>query len=304
MKAWKAELLLFLVTFIWGATFLFTKIGLEYCPPSLYLVFRFVIAFSIAFIFFGKHFLRVKRDILWRGLVLGVFFGGGFVLQTYGLSMTSVSKSGFITGLAVVLTPFAYWLVVRKKINFWNKAGVVVAAIGLWLFTQPDLKNPNLGDILTVLSTLFWAFYITYMDVFTKGRKEFSETMQLVMLQFVASAPIAAIFLLFLDSSVYYFKFSYILLISLAFNGIIASFFLTWIHTSVQRYTTPVKAALIFSVEPVFASILAAIVLHEQFQSIQYIGAVILLSGVMLSELGENIFHSIKNNSAMKSSKL
>lgn len=297
MKAWKAELLLFLVTFIWGATFLFTKLGLRDASPSTYLILRFSIALFICLIFFGKHLRYITRRNLLHGLILGLFFGAGFILQTYGLKLTSVSKSAFITGIAVVLTPFVYWFVRRKKVLIWQKTGVIIAAVGLFIFTNPEVGSINIGDFVTLLSTIFWALYITYMDVFTKEKEGFSETIQLVMLQFVASEFIALITLFGFEGSQFKFTLTPNLLISLAYNGIVASFFLTLIHTSVQRYTTPVKAALIFSVEPIFASFIALVVLNEILSLREYTGAIILFSGVIISEAGEFITDKLKSRS-------
>jgi drug/metabolite transporter (DMT)-like permease len=293
VKAWKAELFLLLITTFWGGTFTFTKIGLVDSSPAVYIIIRFSIALIISFILFGKYLLKIDTDILKRGLVLGALFGGGFLLQTYGLKFTTVQKSAFITGVSVVLTPFAYWFVRRQSILIWQKLGVIIASIGLWIFTNPDFKNLNLGDILTLISTFFWAFYITYMDMFTKGEKEFSLTAQLVMLQFLTATPIAFSSFFIFDSGMIYLNISDSLLISLAFNGIIASFALTYIHTSVQRYSSPVKAALIFSLEPVFASIIAYFFLFEILSLREIWGALILFSGVMISELGEYLFKKL-----------
>lgn len=293
MKTWKAELLLFLVTFIWGGTFLFTKIGLHDCSPSLFIILRFLIALSLSFIFFGRHLSSLNRANLIHGVILGLFFGGGFVLQTYGLKFTSVSKSAFITGLSVVLTPFAYWFIEKKKILFWQKAGVIVAAIGLWLFTNPRFDSINLGDILTIFSTFFWAFYITYMDVFTRGTKSMAITSQLVIIQLATAAIIALISLLSFDSQNIHFDFSNNLIIALLYNSILASFLLTFIHTGIQKYTTPVKAALIFSLEPVIATSLAVLFINEMLNGREVSGGAILLFGVVVSEVGEFVYGKI-----------
>ncbi len=296
MKHWKAELLLVLITFIWGGTFLFTKIGLEYCPPSLYIIFRFIIAFAISFAVFGRHLFKTNKQTLLHGLILGLFFGGGFVLQTYGLKFTTVSKSAFITGVSVVLVPFVYKLVEKKNIRLWPKIGVVIAFIGLWIFTNPEFDNINIGDIYTLLSCIFWALYITYMDVFTRGKSDFGETARLVMFQFTAAAPVALVTFLLFELDGLYLNWDIKLLYSLAYNGIIASFMLTFIHTSVQRYTTPVKAALIFALEPVLASFFAVLFISETLGGREYIGGIILLSGVLISETGDFFYQKLKGS--------
>ncbi|MFA7626415.1 MAG: DMT family transporter [Candidatus Kapaibacterium sp.] len=287
MKAWKAELALLSVTLIWGGTFLFTKIGLDDCTPSTFILIRFLIAISLSLIFFGNKIFPLSRETLIQGVVLGLLFGGGFVLQTYGLKYTSVSKSAFITGMTVPITPFVFKLINRTNINFWSKIGVVVATIGLFIFTKPDFDNLNPGDLLTLLSTVFWAFYITFMDKFTnKAVLEKNKTHKLVVLQFLAAIlpPLATLILFELDN--YSINFSTNLITALAFNGILASFAVTIIHTSVQRYTTPIKAALIFSLEPIVANALAVIIVNEILNFREYAGAAILFSGLLISEIG------------------
>ena len=275
------------MTFIWGGTFLFTKIGLQLTSPALYVILRYTIALIICLIVFGKNLKGMSRHVILSGFVLGMFFSGGFLLQTIGLKFTTISKSAFITGVSVVLTPITYWIVERRKIGLWQITGVVIVFIGLWIFTNPDFKNINLGDALTLFSTILWALYITYMNVFTKGRTSFVETSQIVMMQFITALPVAVIYFLLFESAHTYLIINYNLLISLAFNGIIASFFLTVIHTSVQRYTTPVKAALIFSLEPIIASLLAFFFMKEIMTSIEMIGGTMLIIGILLSETGD-----------------
>lgn len=294
MKSWKAELMLLLVTFIWGGTFLFTKLGLDDCTPSTFLIIRFVIALTLSFIFFNKHLKNISNETIKQGLILGLLFGGGFVLQTYGLKYTSVSKSAFITGMTVPITPFVFKLIRRTKINLWSKIGVIISTAGLYIFTNPDLDNINPGDLLTLLSTVFWAFYITLMDKFTKGVTEKSKTSQLVFLQFVAALIPAILTLLFLELNDFSFNLSTNLITALAFNGILASFLVTIIHTSVQRFTNPIKAALIFSLEPIVANILAVIAINEVLSGREYTGAMILFCGLIVSEIGPFLENLIK----------
>ena len=275
---------------------MFTKIGINDTNPSLYILLRFTIALFLSLVFFWRHLLLTDKKTMKQGLILGLLFGSGFLLQTYGLKYTSVSKSAFITGITVPLTPFVFWFIERKAIKTWSKIGVVIATIGLWVFTNPDINDVNIGDIMTLISTLFWALYITFMDVFTKGRTNFSESAQLVMLQFIAAAPLAFISIFVFEGGSFNINFTSDLIISLAFNSIMASFLVTFIHTSIQRYTTPVKAALIFSLEPIIASIVAIIFINEILNGRELIGGAILLTGVLVSELGGIISKKLKKN--------
>lgn len=297
MKAWKAESLLFLVTIIWGATFMFTKLALNDISPSLFLIMRLSLALLISLAFFGKYLLQINKQLLIHGSVLGLLFAIGFIFQTYGLKYTSVSKSAFITGITVAITPFVYFFVLKKPIGFWAKIGVLIASIGLYIFTNPDFNDLNIGDVFTLASTFMWAFYITLIDVFTKGKTGMAITSILVIMQFFVSTLVFTISFFLFDFTSFKLNFSESLLMALAFNGVLASFLVTFIHTALQRYTTPVKAALIFSLEPVFAGMFAIIFINEILSVREYIGGAILLSGVMVSELGgflEPLFKKIR----------
>lgn len=289
MKPWKAEVLLLIITIVWGATFSFTKIGLEFASPLQFTFLRFTIALFVSLVIWGKTFFQIPKIHLRNGSILGLFYAGGFVLQTLGLNYTSVTKSAFITGLSVAFTPFVYKIIENKKISLSQWVGIAFILVGLWLFTNPKIDNINIGDVLTLFSTFFWAFYIVYMNIFTYDVKDFKTTMQIVISQFVVVFFAGLIgFLLFEINNKIVFNSQ--LVAALIYNGIIATIVLTTIHTSVQKYTTPVKAAIIFSLEPVFASIFAIFIFNEILTFIEYLGAFLMLLGVFASEFGNLIF--------------
>ncbi|MCX6147713.1 MAG: DMT family transporter [Candidatus Kapabacteria bacterium] len=292
-KEQKSELVLLIITLIWGGTFLFTKIGLQYCPPFFYIVLRFSLALLICFLFFTKHLLQIDKETLKQGAILGLLFGGGFMLQTYALLTTSITKTAFITGLTVVMTPFAFRVVFKKNIARLQIIGVLICGIGLYIFTNPSFDDFKIGDLLTLISTMFWAFYITFLDKFTKERHDFTHTIQIVALQFFSALPLALIAFFLVEYNVKPIIFNFQLLQSLAYNGIIASFFLSLLQTKYQKNTTPVKASLIYSLEPIFASFIAIIAINEILSLREYVGAIILLSGVAVSEFGDMFLRRI-----------
>ncbi|MGQ9819171.1 MAG: DMT family transporter [Candidatus Kapaibacteriales bacterium] len=290
MKSWKAEILLLSITVIWGVTFSFTKIGLYYSTPILYLTLRFIIAVVFVYLLWFHRINKVTKKTFLMGTVLGCFYAGGFLFQTIGLQLTTVTKSAFITGLSVVLTPLVYKMIEARKITLWQKVGISIATLGLIKFTNPSFQYINTGDFLTFISTFFWAFYLVYMNKFTEGTSSFEYTIQLVFVQFVIVLLLGILGLFIFETKAWYLKFDQKLILSLLYNGIIASILLTTIHTSIQKYTTPVKAALIFSLEPVFAGIFAYMIFSETLNPSELIGAVILTIGIFASEFGDYWF--------------
>jgi drug/metabolite transporter (DMT)-like permease len=241
--------------------------------------------------------MQASKKTIKQSSLLGFFFAIGFVLQTNALALTTISKTAFITGLTVVVTPFVYILVRKRYPTKWAFIGILISFFGLYLFTNPKFDDINIGDVLTLISTLCWAFYITYMDIFTKRHNSFAETIQVVAFQFVAALPIAILGFFIFDYNAGNFVFNQTknLLISLLFNGVVASFILTLIHTTYQKHTTPVKAALIFGLEPVFASVFAMIFISEFLNFREVIGASVLMFGVFVSELGFLITNYLKS---------
>ena len=284
-----------MITVYWSATFPFTKAGLNDTTPFLFTIARFSIASLLAIILWGKHLKGITKKDIKFGSILGILYGVGYIAQTYGMKYTTASKSAFITGFLVVLTPFAYRLIVKKPVNIWAKIGVVTASIGLYLFTNPDFNAINIGDALTTISAVVWAIYIVYIDVFTKDLgDDFSHIARIVILQFVITALFGVVFQLGFEMDNFKFVPSNMLLGGLAFNIIFASLITTTVQTKAQKFSTPVKAALIFSLEPVFAAYLATAFFGETLGVREYLGGSILLFGVILSETGEFVLNKIK----------
>ncbi len=294
MPSWKAESMLLLMTVIWGATFLFIKLGLDFTGPFLYLIMRFLIAIVLTVVVFWKKLNFNDPVLIKNGLLLGAIFGIGFILQTIGLEHTTIQKSAFITGLTVVITPFTFKLLSKRDILLFSKIGVVIAFVGLYIFTDPDFNDINKGDVYTFLSTFCWAIFIPLLDKFTNENKTKNLTINLVFLQLVSMLFVVTLGFFIFEYNSAFIIWDSNLIISVLFNGILASFVLMFIHTNFQKYTTPVKAALIFSLEPIFAAGFALIFLGEYLSRVEFIGAIVLFSGVLISELGRPMLNMLK----------
>lgn len=294
MKSWKAKSLLLFGTSIWGATFLFTQIGIKYCSPTLYLIIRFTIALVLSFLFFGKHITKATKQTVKRGGLLGIFFAGGFLLQTFGLKYTTINNTAFITNFGVIMTPFIYWFISREKVKTTAKISVIIAFVGLYILANPSIDSINFGDLLVFFSTFFWALYISYLHVFTKNTDDFALNAQLIASQFAVGLPLLIIYFFAFEASNAYFIWDTSLLVSLAFNSIAASFVVSFIQISVQKHTTPVNAALIFAMEPIFASIISFAALGEVLTARGYIGAAMMMIAVFVGDTFESILVRMK----------
>lgn len=289
----QAELLLVGITVLWGGTFVLIKDAVQFVPPFAFNALRFGIALAVIILLFGKYLRALSVQEMRQGVFLGVLYGVGFFLQTIGLQYTTVARSSFITGSLVVLVPFAYWFVERRRTTLFQKIGIGIAALGLWIFTNPSNGGINIGDILTFVSAIGWALYICYLDVFTRTsptENTFGRTVRLVFFQFGISFLLGVLGWVVLEP----FQIDFMtqrVVTAVLYTALLASVVATLVQTHFQHRTTPVKAALIFALEPVSASAIAFVAIGEDIGLREIVGGVCILGGVLLGEIGDNLWH-------------
>ncbi|MFN5310310.1 MAG: DMT family transporter [Candidatus Kapaibacterium sp.] len=302
-KSSRADILLLLIALIWAATFIVIKYALDDVPPFLFTGLRFLLASGVGLLLWGKYLRSLTVKDIQQGTILGIVFGIGFLLQTWGLQYTTIAKSSFITGSMVIFTPIVYYLIERRPVTLMQKIGVLVVTLGLWIFTDPNFSSVNKGDIATLICAVLWGVYITLTDVYTANREDILEhSARLTLLQFISTCIISSIaYLLYEHTSMADFQqllhISFTAqdaLIAICYTAFLGSVIATYIQTRWQRDSSPVKAALIFSLEPIIASILAYLYISEQFGWREFIGGSIVLLGVLMGEIGENVYNALK----------
>ncbi|MDR2756428.1 MAG: DMT family transporter [Planctomycetaceae bacterium] len=313
MKPLHAEFLIFIAAVIWGLSYVFVKEGLFFVSPALFLLIRFSAALLITFFFFGCLSLKTLKWKTWkRGLFLGALFGGAYLLQTYAVNFTTIAKASFITALVLPAVPFVSWFLLKKPITLWNIIGVLLALFGIYFLVDPDLqefKNIQAGDIIALCSVPLWAFYLNYIDIYTTEMEEDANTAKMLMLQFLGAIPVLLLVTLlfetnslvpplhsdlgkgFLWNSPDLWKF----FVCLGYLALLGSFALTFLQTAAQKYTTPVKAMILFQFEPIIATVAAVWYYQDVFNFKMGLGCVTILLAVLVSELGAMVF-TRKNN--------
>lgn len=297
-KQRKAELLLLLITLIWGGTFSIIKTALEDVSPLIFLGMRFgisTILYSILFVNL-KHFNFVT---LRHSLIIAFLLFAGFALQTVGLKYTTASKSGFITGMLVVFTPIVQLVIERKPPKPGNLIGILLVTFGLLFLTSKESsiksfifslgRNFTIGDFLTLLCAIMFAFYIVYLDIYSRQHPSSA----LVFIQLIVTSVFSFLIAPFFENIT--INLTPRLIFALLYTSILATIFAIYIQTEYQKFTTPTHAAIIFTMEPVFAAIIARIILDENFSPFTILGSVLMLSGLLISELSDLIFKSGKN---------
>lgn len=279
----KAELVLFATTFIWGGTFVIVKIGVESISPFLFVAVRFTIGSIIFALIFFRRLLAIRWSAVWKGAILGLLLSIGLSLQTAGLQFTTASNSGFITGMMVVFTPLAQLIIERRMPKLGNILGVLIVTIGLYLLTSPSAMGFNFGDILVLIAAVLFGIYIVYLDIFTKEE----ETFPIAFTQTVSTALVGWMLVPFETA---HFAFNMNLLGILFYTAFLATVVTTYTQTKFQKDTTPTRAAIIFTFEPVLSAIIAYIVLDEILGLRGILGGTLIVAGILVSELSDTWF--------------
>lgn len=275
----KADLALLMVTVGWGASFILTKNALQDLATFNFLALRFLTAFFLSASFFLKRLRKVDRKTLISSIVVGTILFAGYAFQTIGLHYTTISKSAFITGFAVVLVPLITAFSSRQLPQSTAILGSVSALIGIGLLSLNGITGVNLGDFLTLLAAVAFAYHIIAVGHFTTG----SDSMLLGIIQ------IGVVGFWSLLAS-FFFEIPIIPSgVGVWTNLIILSVLCTcgaFITQSIaQQYTTATHTALIYSGEPVFASIFAYFWIGEVLSGRGLVGATLILSGMLVAEL-------------------
>jgi drug/metabolite transporter (DMT)-like permease len=292
LKKLKAELILFFIAAIWGGTFVIIKVTLTQLPPFYFIAFRFTAATIIFFFLVYRKIPEWNKDAVKAGLALGILLFAGFASQTSGLQFTTASKSALITGVNLLIVPFAQYFIIKRKIGMENWIGVIVVFIGLYLLTNPAVNGINKGDLITLICAFSWAFYIIYLDILSKKYNLYI----LVLTQFVLVSILSFLFASLFEniSDVHINSIS---LLGLLYTALPATLLATFLGNKYQKETSPVRAAIIFTFEQPSAVFFGIIFLKDIFTPFQIIGGVLMIGGILFSETFEYIKKGFTKNS-------
>jgi drug/metabolite transporter (DMT)-like permease len=279
--SWKVDGSLVAVTLIWGATFVLVKQALADVSTLLFLTLRFSIAAAVLALIFRREF-RAPYAVasLRRGVLAGIFLFGGYVLQTAGLKFTSASKAGFITGVYVPLVPLIGGLLHQKLPQLSELIGVVIAVAGTILLTvQKNIFNIAGGDLLVAGCALAFACHIVILGRFAPR----SNLGVLTVAQIATGAVLGAATFWWVEPVRITFTFH--VWLALAITSLLATALAFLIQTWAQRWSSPTRTVLIFSLEPVFAWVTSYLVAGEVLSHRGMAGAALILIAILVVEL-------------------
>lgn len=294
MKKYIGEFALLFNTLIWGGTFALIKNALTDISPMLFLALRFSIAALLFLPFVYSSLKKTNRQTLIAGSILGIFYFSGFAAQTFGLNLTTATKSGFITGTFVVFIPILQLIIENRKPKWFNVFSVLIVLLGLIMlsskgenifeFIKQLGSDFNFGDFLTLLCALLFAFQVVYVDVFTRKYEYLPMVFVQLLITGVGGFILSYIFSI---SSLETVKFTFNSAVTTAiiYTAIFASIIATVIQLKFQKTVSPTKAGIIFSIEPIFAAVFAYFLLSEKISNFGLIGCVLIFIGLIVSEI-------------------
>jgi drug/metabolite transporter (DMT)-like permease len=279
---WRADVALVFVCMVWGATFVLVKEALADVGTLLFLALRFTLAAAaLALVFLGPMRRAGNRGHAVRGgAVAGVLLFAGYVLQTFGLKLTTASKTAFITALYIPLVPVFSALIHRKAPQAAESAGVLMAAVGMALMTaHRNLLEVSLGDLLVAGCAVAFALHIVTLGHFARA----ADTGTLAVTQITTCAVLAAA--LFWWAEPVRVRWSARVWVALAVTSLLATALAFSLQTWAQRFSSPTRTALVFALEPVFAWVTSWLVAGETLTGRTLGGAALILAGIVLAEL-------------------
>lgn len=282
-KQRKAEIILLSLTVIWGGTFAIVKGSLGEISPLFFIGIRFLFAALILTILFFPKFKTITIGEVQRATVLGMLFFFGIAVQTIGLQYTTASKAAFLTGTMVIFTPIFQFIMERKAPKLGNVIGVIVVSIGLYFLTSPKGAEFNFGDGLNLVCAIIFAVYIVYLDMATQEGDPLNITYVQIVTNCILSLSAALIF------EDVFIKISNNLISAILYLSLLATTLTLYLQTKWQKETTPTKAAVIFTVEPVFAAAIAYYLLNEVIGVIGLIGGGVIIIGLIISEISDDL---------------
>lgn len=290
----KADLVLLFVAFLWGSSYVVTKGSIDIIDPVQIIFFRFLIASVLSLIFFGRHLKTLSKGEMKAGFILGAMLCLGIIFALNGIKCTSVSKNSFIISTNVVVVPFLHWAAYRKKPTGVSIAAVFLMALGLGFLTL-DFRagfKINRGDLISFGSVFFYAAHLVFSDNYSKKYNPLSvNTIAMISVSFLS-------FVILLLTNNLRISIPGKIMGDMIYLAVFPTFLCYTLQLNTQKHTNATHAAIIISLESVFATLLAVLFLKEKITGQMAAGFAIIFISVLASELGETILAAYKEKYA------
>ena len=267
------------VTAVWGGTFVVVQESVEQMPVLPFLFWRFALAAAVLALLRPtavRSLSPVKRR---HGMILGLLLGAGYIFQTFGLLHTSATISGFITGMFVVFTPLIAWAVLRQPIVPAVWLGVALATLGLALISLNGISS-GFGELLTLGCAAMFASHIVGLGQWSTSSDAYGMTvlqLGMVALLCLVTSPLQGGLTMPPNSGVW---------AAIVFLALVATALAFLAQTWAQTYMSAPRAAIVLTLEPVFAGIFGVTLGGDVLTARIVAGGVCIVAAMYVVELG------------------
>lgn len=310
MKKYKGEACLFLTALIWGSAMIFQKMGMDHIGPFLFGFFRFTIGalvlIPVILLFSrsggaggqdrtdgkettagqkqtaGQIPILKDRTLLIGSLLCGFTQFGGGSFQQVGLVYTTAGKAGFITSLYIVIVPILM-IFLRRRLNAITWAGIFVAVIGLYLLSITETFTIQLGDGLEIGAAIVYAVQLLLIDYYAVR----TEPLRLAMLQFLVAGILSG--LVAVGFETWTVAAIAACMVPILYTGILEVAAAYTLEIIGQRTTAPHVAAIIMSLEALFAAVCGALFLGEHMSGREILGCALMMAAFVIVQLADMI---------------
>jgi drug/metabolite transporter (DMT)-like permease len=264
------------VTAVWGVTFVQVKDAVALYPLFAFLAVRFAIATAALAPFAAKRVRSLGMRGSAAGARLGLLLAGGYVLQTAGLERTTVSGTGFVTGMYVVLTPVIALVLFRAAIAPAAWAGVAVSTIGLLMLA--GVHGSAGGDALVLAGAAVYSLQIVLMERYAPQYDVLAFTLVEMVIAFVGLLVVAG------AAGQLAVPRGWTVWSALVVTGVFASALAFLVQTWAQRRASATQTALAFSLEPVWAAVFGFTLAGDRLGAVGWLGCAVIMAGIVLAE--------------------
>ena len=286
MSHTKANSLLLIASFIWGTAFISQAQGMDYIGPFTFSFARtflgFLVVLPLAIIFERNNFVKIffNKNLLFISLTTGFVFFVGMNFQQYALLKSQVANASFLTTLYVPIVAIISRFIFKSPIYWMIWIAVVLSIYGSYLLTSNQSSEVQFSDGLLFLSALFFAFHIILIDVFMK---KFNSPFCFASIQYIIVVILSLIVSLFFENpSLEGLRLEWI---EISYCGLLSTGVAYTIQIIAQGKANPAPAAIIFSMESVFATLAGWIIMDQYLDNYKIIGCACIFLGVVLVQV-------------------
>lgn len=269
--------LLLLGVIFWAATFTLIKQALQFIDVFSFLSVRFIIAGLVLTIIFLPK--KIDKKALKYGFYIGLVLSLAITLQTLGLKFTTATNAAFITSLNIIFVAVVVTFLNKALPNKYQISAVVLATLGTLILTYNPATNFNIGDIIVLFSAFSYGAHLVAVSRYVKDfdSKLFSIT------QMYTVGIMTGIVGLFINKKIIFVSNSTVW-VAILFCAIFASAYVYTVQAFLQKYLSEIKVAILYNLEPIFATIIAFLVISEKITPKVIIGGALIFIAMFASE--------------------